>query len=296
MKCIVYYRKEFETSMNKKPIVAIMYDFDKTLSPKDMQEYGFISELGMKSEDFWEKSRLNMVNHNMDQILAYMLTMLQEAEGRMLLTRNIFNEMGRNVKLFEGLETWFDRINLYGEKLGLEIEHYIISSGLKEIIQGTEIAHNFKEIYAAEYCYNENNIPIWPAMAVNYTSKTQFLFRINKGVLDVTEHKGLNESTPDNKKRIPFCNMIYIGDGLTDVPCMKLVKINGGHSIAVYHDDRCIADSLISQGRVDFVVNADYSENSEMEKTVYTILNQIAALNKVLELHAKHMKDNKRLI
>lgn len=291
MKCIVYYRKEFETSMNKKPIVAIMYDFDKTLSPKDMQEYGFISELGMKSEDFWEKSRLNMVNHNMDQILAYMLTMLQEAEGRMLLTRNIFNEMGRNVKLFEGLETWFDRINLYGEKLGLDIEHYIISSGLKEIIQGTEIAHNFKEIYAAEYCYNENNIPIWPAMAVNYTSKTQFLFRINKGVLDVTEHKGLNESTPDNKKRIPFCNMIYIGDGLTDVPCMKLVKINGGHSIAVYHDDRCIADSLISQGRVDFVVSADYRENSEMEKTVQTILNQIAALNKVLKLHAKHMKN-----
>jgi 2-hydroxy-3-keto-5-methylthiopentenyl-1-phosphate phosphatase len=232
-----------------------------------------------------------MVNHNMDQILAYMLTMLQEAEGRMLLTRNIFNEMGRNVKLFEGLETWFDRINLYGEKLGLDIEHYIISSGLKEIIQGTEIAHNFKEIYAAEYCYDENNIPIWPAMAVNYTSKTQFLFRINKGVLDVTEHKGLNESTPDSKKRIPFCNMIYIGDGLTNVPCMKLVKINGGHSIAVYHDDRCIADSLISQGRVDFVVSADYRENSEMENTVRTILNQIAALNKVLKLHAKHMKN-----
>ena len=282
--------------MNKKPIVAIMYDFDKTLSPKDMQEYGFISELGMKSEDFWEKSRVNMVNHNMDQILAYMLTILQEAEGRMLLTRNVFNEMGRHVKLFDGLDTWFDRINSYGDKLGLKIEHYIISSGLKEIIEGNEIAHNFKEIYAAEYCYNEKNVPIWPAMAVNYTSKTQFLFRINKGVLDVTEHKGLNESTPDDKKRIPFSNMIYIGDGMTDVPCMKLVKINGGHSIAVYHDDRCIADSLISQGRVDFVVNAAYSENSEKEKTVYTILNQIAALNKVLELHAKHMKDNKRLI
>ena len=277
--------------MNKKPIVAIMYDFDKTLSPKDMQEYGFISELGMKSEDFWEKSRLNMVNHNMDQILAYMLTILQEAEGRMLLTRNVFNEMGRSVKLFDGLETWFDRINLYGEKLGLEIEHYIISSGLKEIIQGTKIAHKFKEIYAAEYCYNERNIPIWPAMAVNYTSKTQFLFRINKGVLDVTEHNGLNESTPDNKKRIPFTNMIYLGDGLTDVPCMKLVKINGGHSIAVYYDDRCIADSLISQGRVDFVVKADYREDSEMEKTVHTILNQIDAQNKVLELHTRQMNN-----
>jgi 2-hydroxy-3-keto-5-methylthiopentenyl-1-phosphate phosphatase len=276
--------------MNQKPIVAIMYDFDKTLSPKDMQEYGFISGLGMNSEEFWKKSRLNMVNHNMDQILAYMLTILQEAEGRMLLTRSVFNEMGRDVKLFDGLETWFERTNLYGEKLGLEIEHYIISSGLKEIIEGTEIANKFKEIYAAEYCYNEKSIPIWPAMAVNYTSKTQFLFRINKGVLDVTEHKGLNESTPDNKKRIPFRNMIYIGDGLTDVPCMKLVKINGGYSIAVYSEDRSIADSLIEQDRVDFVVKADYRENSDMEKTVHTILNQIDSINKVYELHAKHKK------
>ncbi len=276
--------------MNHKPIVAIMYDFDKTLSPKDMQEYGFIGGLGMNSEEFWEKSRINMVNHNMDQILAYMLTILQEAEGRMLLTRSVFNEMGRDVKLFDGLETWFERTTLYGEKLGLEIEHYIISSGLKEIIEGTEIAHKFKEIYAAEYCYNEKSIPIWPAMAVNYTSKTQFLFRINKGVLDVTEHKGLNESTPDNKKRIPFRNMIYIGDGLTDVPCMKLVKINGGYSIAVYSEDRSIADSLIEQDRIDFVVKADYRENSDMEKTVHTILNQIDSINKVYELHAKHKK------
>jgi hypothetical protein len=128
-------------------------------------------------------------------------------------------------------------------------------------------------------------------MAVNYTSKTQFLFRINKGVLDVTEHKGLNESTPDNKKRIPFSNMIYIGDGMTDVPCMKLVKMNGGHSIAVYDDDRSVADSLLSQGRVDFVVKADYRENTEMEHTIHTILNQITTLNKVLELHVKHIKN-----
>ena len=274
--------------MNQKPIVAIMYDFDKTLSPKDMQEYGFIDGLGMNSEEFWEKSRLNMVNHNMDQILAYMLTILQEAKGRMPLTRSLFNELGRDVKLFDGLETWFDRMNLYGQKLGLEIEHYIISSGLKEIIEGTEITNKFKEIYAAEYCYNEKNIPIWPAMAVNYTSKTQFLFRINKGVLDVTEHNGLNESTPDNKKRIPFRNMIYVGDGLTDVPCMKLVKLNGGYSIAVYSEDRSIADSLISQDRVDFVVKADYRENSDMEKTIHTIVNQIDAVSKVFELHTKH--------
>lgn len=278
--------------MNQKPIVAIMYDFDKTLSPKDMQEYGFISELGMDSDEFWEKSRINMINHNMDQILAYMLTILQEAKGKTILTRKFFNEMGKDVKLFNGLKTWFDRVNKYGEKLGVEVEHYIISSGLKEIIEGTEIAHEFKEIYAAEYCYDENSIPMWPAMAVNYTSKTQFLFRINKGVLDVTEHKGLNESTPEDKKRVPFRNMIYIGDGLTDVPCMKLVKSNCGHSIAVYYDEKEIADSLIIQGRVDFSVIADYSENSEMEEIIFAILDQVKAVNKIIELHVEHKNIN----
>jgi 2-hydroxy-3-keto-5-methylthiopentenyl-1-phosphate phosphatase len=276
------------TSMNSKPIVAIMYDFDKTLSPKDMQEYGFISGLGMSSEEFWEKSRLNMVRHNMDQILAYMLTILQEADGKMPLSRNVFNELGRDVKLFSGLDTWFDRINEYGTKLGVEIEHYIISSGLKEIIEGTSIANEFKQIYAAEYCYNDDSIPIWPAMAVNYTSKTQFLFRINKGVLDVTEHKGLNESTPENKKRVPFTNMIYIGDGLTDVPCMKLVKNNGGHSIAVYHEDRSVACDLMVQGRVDFAVKADYTHNSSMENTVYAILDKIKAINVINQVHLEH--------
>ncbi len=274
--------------MNRKPIVAIMYDFDKTLSPKDMQEYGFISGLGMNSEDFWERSRMNMMNHHMDQILAYMLTILQEAEGRMLLTRNIFNELGRDVKLFEGITTWFKRVNQYGEKVGVEVEHYIISSGLKEIIEGTEIAREFKEIYAAEYCYSDKNIPIWPAMAVNYTSKTQFLFRINKGVLDVTEHNGLNEFTSEDKRRVPFRNMIYIGDGLTDVPCMKLVKSNGGHSIAVYSEDRNIADSMLTQGRVDFAVRADYSKGSEMEETVFAVLDQIRAVNRTMELHLAH--------
>jgi 2-hydroxy-3-keto-5-methylthiopentenyl-1-phosphate phosphatase len=276
--------------MNQKPIVAIMYDFDKTLSPKDMQEYGFISGLGMDSDEFWEKSRINMVTHNMDQILAYMLTILQEAKDKMLLTRDVFNELGKDVKLFNGLKTWFKRVNEYGEKLGVEVEHYIISSGLKEIIEGTEIAREFKEIYAAGYCYNDKNIPIWPAMAVNYTSKTQFLFRINKGVLDVTEHKGLNESTPEDKKRVPFRNMIYIGDGLTDVPCMKLVKGNGGNSIAVYYEEKETADSLIAQGRVDFAVKADYSENSEMEEIIFAILDQIRAVNIIIEKQNEQKK------
>jgi 2-hydroxy-3-keto-5-methylthiopentenyl-1-phosphate phosphatase len=271
--------------MNNKPIVAIMYDFDKTLSPKDMQEYAFIPGIKMKSEEFWDKCTKLMNEKNMDQILAYMYVMLTEARGKMLLNRYEFNKLGKSVKLFNGVRTWFTRVNTYGEKLGVQVEHYIISSGLKEIIEGTPIACEFKMIYAAEFCYDEKNVPIWPAMAVNYTSKTQFLFRINKGVLDVTEHMKLNEYTPENRRRVPFKNMIYIGDGFTDVPCMKLVKVNGGYSIAVYQEDIKTANAMIRQGRVDFTAYADYSKGSKMEKLVFTILDKIKSTDVIVKMH-----------
>jgi 2-hydroxy-3-keto-5-methylthiopentenyl-1-phosphate phosphatase len=275
--------------LNTKPIVAIMYDFDKTLSPKNMQEYAFVPGIGMDSASFWSKCNELVSINSMDPILAYMFLMKEESEGKMLLTRDVFKELGKSVKLFDGVSTWFKRVNTYAEKQGLTVEHYIISSGLKEIIEGTAIAPYFTKIYAAEFLYNEKQVPIWPAMAVNYTSKTQFLFRINKGILDVTEHDGLNEYTPENKRRIPFKNMIYIGDGLTDVPCMKLCKVNGGHSIAVYQEDRKVADDMLKQGRVDFTAPADYSKGSKMEKTVFALIDLIKAYNIKLKIQLDDM-------
>jgi len=274
---------------NKKPIVAIMYDFDKTLSPKNMQEYAFVPGIGLNPETFWSKCNRLAIENNMDPILAYMFLMKEESEGKMLLTRDIFKKLGKSVKLFEGVSTWFKRVNTYAEKQGLAAEHYIISSGLKEIIEGTTIAKHFTKIYAAEYCYNKKQVPIWPAMTVNYTSKTQFLFRINKGVLDVNEHDRLNEFTPDNKRRVPFKNMIYIGDGLTDVPCMKLCKISGGHSIAVYQKDNSDANEKLRNGRVDFVAPANYSKGSKMEATVFAVIDQVKTYNKVLKMHLDDM-------
>lgn len=271
--------------LNPKPIVAIMYDFDKTLSPKNMQEYAFVPGINMEPDIFWRKCNDLADSNNMDPILAYMFLMKEESEGKMLITRDIFKQLGKSVKLFDGVTSWFGRVNTYAQKCGLEIEHYIISSGLKEIIEGTKIAANFKRIYAAEFCYDEKNVPVWPAMAVNYTSKTQFLYRINKGVIDVTEHDRLNEYTPDSKRRIPFKNMIYIGDGLTDVPCMKLCKVNGGHSIAVYQENRWVADDMLKQGRVDFTAPADYTKNGRLETVVFAIIDQIKAYNITLSLH-----------
>ena len=277
--------------MKTKPIAAILYDFDKTLSTKDMQEYAFIPDIGMTADEFWSTCNELTNKNNMDQILSYMYVMLDRAQGKKLLTRKEFENLGASVELCPGVDTWFDRMNKYGEALGLQIEHYVISSGLKEIIEGTPIAKYFEKIYAAEFYYNEKNVPVWPAMAVNYTSKTQFLFRINKGVLDVTDHKSLNKFTPEGDRRIPFSNMIYIGDGFTDVPCMKLVKVNGGHSVAVYHEDKKTATSIMQQGRVDFIAPANYESGRKLEETVFTVLDLIKAQNAAFRKNQEDLKE-----
>ena len=271
--------------MEKTPILAIMYDFDHTLSPRDMQEYGFIPDLGMEADAFWHKCVTAMKQNQMDQILAYMYMMLEEAKGKLIVNRSMLRALGKDVQLFDGVSDWFARVNDYAESKGLVPEHYIISSGLKEIIEGTPIAKEFKEIYAASFCYDEHGVACWPAMAVNYTSKTQFLFRVNKGVLDVTEHRALNEFMPEEKRRVPFSNMIYVGDGLTDVPSMKLTKLNGGHSIAVWQENEGVSNEMLLEGRVDFAVKADYSRGSEMEKTVFAVIDQIAASAKTAQMH-----------
>lgn len=277
-----------------KPIVAIMYDFDKTLSTKDMQEYAFIPGIGMSASDFWGECNKLTNENKMDQILSYMYVMLKEARGKKLLNREEFNKLGSTVELCPGVESWFERINAYGESIGVTVEHYIISSGIKEIIEGTPIAKYFKEIYAAEFLYDGDGVPIWPAMAVNYTSKTQFLFRINKGVLDVTEHRELNTYTAENERRVPFCNMIYIGDGFTDVPCMKLTKVNGGHAIAVYNDENDSAKNIMEQGRVDYIAKTDYREGEKLEKTVFAILDLIKANSVTTQITQEDKKISSR--
>jgi 2-hydroxy-3-keto-5-methylthiopentenyl-1-phosphate phosphatase len=279
---------------NGKTVAAVMYDFDNTLSTKDMQEYAFIPGVGMDAQEFWKKCDEIKEKHHMDQILAYMYVMVDSAEGKMLLNRNVFHALGKSVELFDGVASWFGRANKYAEKKNIKLEHYVISSGLKEIIEGTKIAHEFKRIYAAEFFYDDKGVPKWPAMAVNYTSKTQFLFRINKNVLDVTENDALNQFTPEDKRRIPFRNMIYIGDGLTDVPCMKLVKVNGGHSIAVFKNGNTEeSNKMILDGRVDYTVPADYSKSSELEKIVFAVIDQIAACDYTIDLHLQHQEKAK---
>lgn len=271
----------------KKPVIAIMYDFDKTLCAKDMQEYSFIPSVGMDPEQFWGESNNISVKYNMDRILAYMFLMIKAAkENDVPITKESFMNLGKDVVFLKGVKSWFKRINSYGESLGVDVEHYILSSGLKEIIEGTSIAKYFKRIYACEFRYNNKGNADWPKQVVNYTTKTQFIFRISKGVLDQLDDKRLNSYVDVENRRVPHSNMIYIGDGLTDVPCMSVIRERGGEAIAIYHKDSLdVAKRLLKEQRVGYICKADYSSESELENVVKLLIHQRALSTKLLYLH-----------
>ena len=274
--------------MSDLPIVAIMYYFDRTLCTKDMQDYSFIPSLGMTESEFWQYSNSLGQREHMDSILAYMYAMVKISKDKNIpLLRQNLVDMGKNVELFKGVEGWFDRITEFGIANGMQIEHYVISSGMKEIIEGTPISKCFKSIFACEFLYDENGNGVWPKTDVNYTNKTQFVYRINKGVLDVANDNDLNRSMPDDSKRVPFCNMIYIGDGLSDVPCMKMMKAYGGYSIAVYQNKDSKVEDLLKKGRVDYIYPADYSENTGLDITVKNIIRKMSISETLYDEYTK---------
>ena len=265
--------------------VALIYDFDKTLSPIDMQEFHYIGKLGYKETgSFWAESERDKYASNMDGILSYMQLMVKKNPG---LTKKELVDEGAFIELYKGVDTWFDRVNEYGRKQGIEVEHFIVSSGIREMIMGTSIADKFKRVYACSYTYDENDKPVWPSRVVNYTTKTQYLFRINKGVFDETNDLDLNTKTPEEDKYVPFSNMVYFGDGLTDVPSMLVMREEGGTAVAVYGSKQAkdkIAKELQDEKRADYMLAADYSEGSAAEELVKAIIDSVAVNIRLREL------------
>ena len=257
-----------------KPVLAICYDFDKTLSPDDMQAQGYIQSVGYDVEEFWREVNILATENEMDQNLAYMLKMVKEAEGNIVFSRKKLGEYGSHVELFPGVEDWFSRIRDYGERHGVIVEHYIISCGLREMIEGTRVAGEFEKIYASSFYYNDRGVAVWPAQVINYTNKTQFLFRISKGVLEPND-PAVNDPVSPEALRVPFRNMVYIGDSDTDIPCMKLVNSNGGHSIGVYNaetQDKSKVHKMMRDRRIKYFVPADYREGGELDTLVKAII------------------------
>ena len=272
--------------MRRKPIIALIYDFDGTLSPGNMQEFGFIQAIGQTPEEFWSKSNDIAKGQDASNILAYMKLMYDEArKNGIRLTREDFRRYGSDIVLFDGVREWFRNVNEYGRRHGVIIEHYINSSGLKEIIEGSPIAKEFKHIFAGSFIYDEAGEAEWPGIAVDFTAKTQFLFKIQKGIFSSRDAKRVNESMAEDAKRIPFTQMIYFGDGETDIPSMKVVNMFGGNSIAVFNPadprKRGLARKLLRQGRVNFITPAVYSRESRTFRLVCAIIDKVKADNEL---------------
>lgn len=286
--------KEFtRRAKEDKPVVAICYDFDKTLSPDDMQAQGYIQSVGYEVESFWKESNGLAEKNDMDQNLAYMYTMMQKARGKFIFNKKALMDYGAKVKLFPGVESWFKRIKEYGKEKGVIVEHYIISSGLKEMIEGTKVANEFEEIYASSFYYDKDGIAQWPAQVINYTSKTQFLFRIEKGTLDVND-PGVNDYFEPENIRIPFRNIIYIGDSDTDIPCMKLVNTHSGHSIGVYDPvkkNKKKVYKMMSDERIKYFAPADYTPDSELDNLVKAIIDRTASNERLMSIHYQNKNE-----
>ena len=282
---------EFERRYKESlPVLAICYDFDKTLSPEDMQAQGFIQSIGYDVGAFWASTNALARAKDMDSNLAYMLQMRLESEGHFRFTRQMLMEYGAHVQLFDGVTTWFARMRAYGREHGVIVEHYVISSGLKEMIEGTAIAHEFEKIYASSFCYNDDGVAIWPAQVVNFTNKTQFLFRISKGILDIND-PSVNDHFSEEEFRVPFKNLVYIGDSDTDIPCMKLVNEHKGHSICVYNPwqgDKTKVYRMMRDSRVRYFAAADYRDGSELDALVKAVISKTAVTS---ILDQKHFKD-----
>ena len=283
-----------------RPVLAICYDFDKTLSPDDMQAQGYIQAVyDGDVPSFWREANELAERNEMDSNLAYMYKIVRSARGKIVLTRQSLEDYGSRVKLFPGVEDWFSRIKAYGKEQGVIVEHYIISSGLKEMIEGTAPARAgaFEKIYASSFMFDADGVPIWPAQAVNYTNKTQFLFRISKGVLDVND-PAVNDWFPPEKIRVPFRSMVYIGDSDTDVPCMKLVNSYGGYSIGVYNSetrDRSKVSRMLRDGRIRFFAPADYTEGSQLDGLVKSIIDRTVKNELLEEQHYRCISESAEL-
>lgn len=281
---ITMLEKAKEEIRNKKPIMAICYDFDKTLSPDDMQTFTLIPSLKMDKDDFWGECNSLAKENLMDNNLSWMYQLIVKSKAcRQRISKEYFNQIGRDVQLYNGVKDWFDRVNKYGERQGVEIQHYIISSGLKEIIEGSEIAPFFKRIYASSYLYSADGVAEWPAQAINYTNKTQFIFRIAKGFFEKYDDR-VNDSMPEDKLYIPYENIVYIGDSATDIPCMRLVKSKGGYSIGVYDPNKKNKEKvykLLNDKRINYYAPADYSSKSDLYRFMRNIIDEVAVRDKM---------------
>ncbi len=270
--------------MNPTPI-ALIYDFDGTLATGNMQEHGFIPSLGINQDAFWREVEDTAKEGDIDPILVYMHLMIRESAKRNIpITRQTLRGHGENLPLFPGVTEWFDALNAY--RPDADVRHYIISSGLREMIHGLPIARNFTRIFACDFIY-KNDIAVSPGLGINYTNKTQFLFRINKDTNDVSDTSIVNAVVVPEDRPLPFSHMIYIGDGPTDIPCFTVIRKNGGYGIAVHEAEQQRAketcEQMLDDGRIHHIAEADYRTDRRLMRVVKGMIDIICAQQRIYD-------------
>ena len=269
--------------LSRRSTLAIVYDFDGTLTPQPMQEYTVLPELGIAGAEFWAEVEAEVRATGGDSILTYMRLLVEKIEANKAhLNREALRDLAKDIRYYPGVEGWFERINAYVDDKSdgqVDARHYIISAGLGEILAGISIKHHFARIYASQYYFDHHDAARFPTIVINDTAKTQYLFRINKGREETLET--INEYMPEEERPIPFQHMLYVGDGLTDVPCMTVVKNYGGFAVAVHkpreRNSIGACKELVLANRIDFYAPADYRAGRKLEKRVHKILNIIIA-------------------
>ncbi len=280
-------------------ILAIVYDFDHTLSPHYMQDHTILRRAGVDPSEFWLSCTTLIKERGYDQELAYMKRML-DYDGIRKLSNADLQAMGPDLTFFPGVPDFFEELNAIVQQTryaewDIHLEHYVVSSGLKAILDGSNIAKHVKAIFGCEFDEDQGHIH-FPKRTISHTQKTQFLFRVNKGLINLDQD--VNDHMPEEARRVPFGHMIYVGDGPTDVPCFTVIKKNGGLAVAVYnpHDTtrksfkKCY-DLAHHADRVHFMAPADYQTGSQLRLILEQHLTEMA--DSIVERRRQGIEDTR---
>jgi len=263
--------------------IALIFDFDETLVEESTS--AFLESKGVNIDTFWGKTVMELIEQDWDPVPAYMFKMIEQSMKTSMRRADLIN-FAKEVKYKKGVEDLFSNLNQHISNLDFELEFYIISSGIGEIIRNTSIAKHFKDIWASDFEYDAEGEIAFPKKILSFTDKTRYIFQISKGMVgDSYRSKPyvVNEKYDSKEYVIPFKNMIYIGDGLTDVPCFSLLKKNSGTAIAVYDAQNTNAYGkawqFVKEDRVSILNSANYSKGSDLYNAIVMAINSIAKGN-----------------